>query len=357
MNRKSKILLFVGCILVLLALQRLQIADNDDLTVIDDKNINSVVDTPSTSGNWALDAIILIDGDATGVDAQNWTWVEAQEWFGGGEGTEETPYLLENMTISVDSGSAGLTIKDSAAYFELYNITITNLGGDGLELNNISNGYVLSCNFSLNGNTGLYMHNVNDTTISLTYCLNNTVDGIYAVDSNGNEFVVDCSGNGRYGLIIASSDNNTVYLSQFIENGEVGVVILEIEDHSDSVNNIIYNSYFEGNTINAVDNSTLPNSWDYEEIGNEWDDYEGVDANDDEIGDTPYDISGTAGAQDNYPYCSDGDESVVSVSSSSGGDRDLFEEVDPITLALLIGVFFGIFIATLVITKFLTKKR
>jgi len=134
MNRKSKILLFVGCILVLLALQRLQIADNDDLTVIDDKNINSVVDTPSTSGNWALDAIILIDGDATGVDAQNWTWVEAQEWFGGGEGTEETPYLLENMTISVDSGSAGLTIKDSAAYFELYNITITNLGGDGLKL-------------------------------------------------------------------------------------------------------------------------------------------------------------------------------------------------------------------------------
>jgi hypothetical protein len=43
------------------------------------------------------------------------------------------------------------------------------------------------------------------------------------------------------------------------------------------------------------------NDWDNGTIGNYWDDYVGVDVNQDGIGDTPYLIDGTAGSVDNYP--------------------------------------------------------
>ena len=52
--------------------------------------------------------------------------------------------------------------------------------------------------------------------------------------------------------------------------------------------------------ISAMDNGTL-NYWDNGEIGNYWDDYDGVDADNDGIGDTPFNITGSAGSIDNYP--------------------------------------------------------
>ena len=62
----------------------------------------------------------------------------------------------------------------------------------------------------------------------------------------------------------------------------------------------IVNRYLENNIINAYDECY--NIWNdtYPSGGNYWDDYSGVDENDDGIGDTPYNISG-ASNQDCYP--------------------------------------------------------
>jgi len=353
MKTNSKIFLFISCcVLVLLALQSLNIGDNErTMAVIDSENNDGLIDNPKTAGNWNLEAIILVDDSLTGVGAQNWSWAVAQAWCSGA-GTEGDPFLFENITITVDDASAGLAIRNSnsTTYFELNNITIVNANGDGLELSNVTNGVVGSSNFSLCGDTGLSMVNVNNTVIGSTYCLNNTVDGICAIDCNNVNFTVDCSNNGQYGLILSSCVNNTVILSQFIDNVEIGVVINEIAEHSLSEDNVITENTFEGNLVeNGLDNSTEPNDWD----GNEWDDYGGADKDDDGIGDTPYDISGSAGAEDALPVFSDGTEPPAT--PHNGGNRDLWEEMDPITQAIFVGIFFGIFIGILVISKFLQK--
>ncbi|MHA1234984.1 MAG: Loki-CTERM sorting domain-containing protein, partial [Promethearchaeota archaeon] len=79
-----------------------------------------------------------------------------------------------------------------------------------------------------------------------------------------------------------------------------------------SNNTKIFLNYFINNEFNAVD-SGINNTWDDELIGNSWDDYGGVDANDDGIGDTPYTIIGGAGSQDNYPIF--WDAPIISIDS------------------------------------------
>ena len=351
-DKKSKILLFATVfVMVLIALQTLNI-NNDEQMVIDDKTNDKTndipINTPKSAGNWELTSVVLINDSATGVGAQNWTWAIAQDWCSG-VGNSTHPFLIENVSIAVGSADPGLKIinSNSTTYFKLSNITITNTVGDGLELNSVSNCTIISSEFNNNGGTGINMTNANSTSITLTYCLNNTMDGIYAVNSSLNTFTVDCTNNTRYGLMLASCDNNTITLSDFFDNVGAGVVIIEIGENN-SVYNEIYGNTFENNTLNGVDNCTIANQWDNGvSLGNNWDDYDGVDVNDDLIGDTAYDVSGSAEAVDNYPYCNDGIEPVT----HDHTERDLWKPFDPIRLAILIGVLFGVFVSILLVSN------
>ena len=81
--------------------------------------------------------------------------------------------------------------------------------------------------------------------------------------------------NGYYAIHIDDSSNNYIYCNNFVNNRPVSQAC-------DNSNNIYYNP------------STL--------MGNYWDDYTGVDANGDGIGDTPYTIFCSSGPnQDPYP--------------------------------------------------------
>lgn len=65
-------------------------------------------------------------------------------------------------------------------------------------------------------------------------------------------------------------------------------------------NTVVYN-IFEENLINAIDDG-FDTKWNETTSGNYWDDYGGVDANDDGIGDTPYNITNTLGKPDSQDH-------------------------------------------------------
>lgn len=278
---------------------------------------------PRTSWYGIETSPISIDADATGVDAHNWTWAVSQDWCSG-IGTENDPYLIENLTITVDDGSnPGLKIIDSSnpdEFFKLNNATIknSNVDGDGLWIENCVNAIITSCNISANGDYGLYVENTNSSLFSSSY-FNENKNGIYALDSNLNNFTVECSENTENGMLIVDCDLCLITNGQFINNTLVGLALTEDDD--DSVNNKIYGNTFEGDDT-AHDNCSVANTWDNDlNSGNTWDSTDIiaqgiVDADDDGIGDTEYDITGTANAQDRYPLLDDGDDIAPSISIS-----------------------------------------
>ena len=76
--------------------------------------------------SWVLNPIIINDNG--GFD---YTWEEAalQPWCGG-EGTEENPYYIENVTIDAGGIGSCLTIQDSEVHFRIENCTFYNAGSN-----------------------------------------------------------------------------------------------------------------------------------------------------------------------------------------------------------------------------------
>jgi hypothetical protein len=52
-------------------------------------------------------------------------------------------------------------------------------------------------------------------------------------------------------------------------------------------------------------------------IGNDWNDYAGVDIDDNGVGDTFYGLCGTASSVDNYPIFDDGDEPATTTNTTT----------------------------------------
>lgn len=97
------------------------------------------------------------------------------------------------------------------------------------------------------------------------------------------------------GVLLVGTDNSTLRKDNFVHN-VIGVRVINGE------NNLIYLNKFIAPEIQtgmgqAMDNRN--NFWDNGSVGNLWSDYTGSDSNDDNIGDTPYEIP--ENNQDNYP--------------------------------------------------------
>ena len=136
---------------------------------------------------------------------------------------------------------------------------------------------------------------------------NNTESGIcfFTNDIRENDVIDNFITGNRWGVYIRQDSDTNVFFNNNISYNQVSGVSIS---NSLSANNEFYNNFFKNNSIyQALDNGTN-NIWDNGTIGNYWQDYNGIDVNDDGFGDIPYSVNGSAGAYDNHPIWDDGDD-------------------------------------------------
>lgn len=318
-----------------------------EINFIDDSKNNGKIENLKSAGYWTLTPI-FVNGES------QWSTLVLNDWCSG-SGTWSDPYLLENITINANGGIFCIYVYNSQnVYFRINNCTLYNSGDVSLH-----SGILLSAtNNGTMTNNEIYLNQMGILTL---VCENNTIDNntvhsnyqfeiVIYQDSHNNTISNNFVYNATTGILIAESSNNTVIgnnitdviatgiqnvnanntniESNFVSYSNDGIGIVNSTDCiifnntvRDNIGNglallehtnrtLIYYNYFINNSINAVDNSTVGNSnqWDNGTIGNYYDDYTGRDKDDNGIGDTPYEISGTAGSIDHYPIWSDGIE-------------------------------------------------
>jgi parallel beta-helix repeat protein len=265
-----------------------------------------------------------------------------------GFGTYSEPYVIEDLVIDGDDSGTCIYIENSNVYFRIENCTLFNSGSSGsyysgIKLISVSNGVIFNNNVNYNDH-GIYLNACNNNTVLGNNANNNYWDGIFLETGNNNSILGNIvnshygSGIGSWysynniikenivednglGISLEYSDNNKISGNTVIISnrgihlkGSDNCAVLEndvkenyygmyIEDGA--LENLIYLNNLTDNIVNALDDG-IYNQWDNGSIGNYWDDYPGVDENDDGIGDTPYYITGTADSEDYFPIWDDG---------------------------------------------------
>ncbi|KKN23103.1 hypothetical protein LCGC14_0908350, partial [marine sediment metagenome] len=250
-------------------------------------------------------------------------------------GTKQDPYIIENWIIDALGGEFGILIQDSDVYFRIENCTVYNSGNTlrsdasikfvnvthgNIFKNNLSNtgvgiysimlkdsfnNTIIQNNATNNNNVGIFLWVSDNNTIAYNNASNNGQDGIYLETSSFNIIKFNnFAQNSWNGIILrANSHNNTIFWNKVSDSGTVGISIRT--DIGPCNNNLIYYNWVINNNVQSQDDGTN-NQWDNGTMGNYWSDYEGMDIDDDGIGDFPYNIPGTAGSKDNFPIWDDG---------------------------------------------------
>lgn len=113
----------------------------------------------------------------------------------------------------------------------------------------------------------------------------------YSDHSAFNDVINNSIENTEFGIEVRGASYNNTFTGNSLKNNVLG---MKMGPQRGSYDNIIYANTFEDNDINAEDGGTN-NRWNNSYIGNFWDDYNGIDADDDGIGDTPYYITNPYG--------------------------------------------------------------
>ena len=209
---------------------------------------------------------------------------------------------LDTTHLTV-AGSTNITIIDNSIS-----------GGDGIILPYTNDSNITSNTVISNGQYGIYLKESYKNKIKSNSIINNDYSGVYFYQSANNELKNNTISNNNDGVYLIYSQNNTLSDNELYSN-QIGIYLYYSQNNTmrhnsilgsnygfllySSYNNLLYgNNLLYNNYANAYDYGS--NYWNNETIGNYWDNYNGVDEDNNGIGDTPYNISGGSN-QDHYP--------------------------------------------------------
>ncbi|GAH27476.1 unnamed protein product, partial [marine sediment metagenome] len=213
--------------------------------------------------------------------------------------------IKNNLIYDGLPGDMGICINHESDNNVIMNNTISGVPR-GIYLGVCDDNLIFNNNLTLNGKA-IEIALSNDNIIAKNNLLFNDV-GIFfhENDNNNNSFYNNkLINNTNKALHISSFANENIFYENIFENtGNQGIFIdLNAND------NLFYNNTFKSNNIHVIDFSSQ-SKWNNSEIGNYWDNYTGLDYDDDGIGDIPYIINASLPVQDFLPIWDDGDDST-----------------------------------------------
>jgi parallel beta-helix repeat protein len=278
---------------------------------------------------------------------------------GGGSGTKNDPYIIENWVITPWS-STGISINNTTAYFIIRNCIVEN-GGEGgypvygIFFYKVTNGKIVNNTVDTNG-YNIRLENSDNNTLE-----NNSIvetiypgygSGILLEYSNNNTLSNNAAWNGSSGIALSYFSENNTLINNTVVSNAYGIQLYDSANNNTLINNTCENNYcgiqlftsvhtsadnnrvYHNNLVNNQVQDTGSNYWDngYPSGGNYWsyyhgsDNYHGPNQNilgSDGIGDTPENIPGGSN-QDRYPLMNPGSPGYVrgvSVSISPSSNR------------------------------------
>lgn len=201
---------------------------------------------------------------------------------GNGIGTSVSDYNTINLNTMRNNTLKGIYLATGSDHNIISNNIVDKNNETGIYCNggisDISNNSILNNNITFNGQSGIELGKYRDSLISGNNISDNGRNGDYA------------------GIKVDFASLFTNFTLNIISNHAYGGLNIS----TGCTNHRLWNNTFSGNGFNALDNGAN-SEWDNGNIGNYWDDYTGWDTNGDGIGETLYDVPGSAMKQDHYP--------------------------------------------------------
>ncbi len=175
-----------------------------------------------------------------------------------GNGSADNPYIIQDYVINANEYGYGIYIGNTTVHFTVKNCLLHDALGDnrkyfrnsGIYLYNVTNG-TLSYNLLVDNGVGIYLDNadgnilsnntatklINDSEPSLM-ALTQSQNGIYMIDSSNNFIINNTLENGNHGLRLVGSVSNNISNNALINNTR-GSWIDDFSDYNAFTNNHI----------------------------------------------------------------------------------------------------------------------